>query len=89
MNQDIVIGLAKEAMYTALMLSSPALIAGLIVGLTVSIFQAVTQIQDMTLTFVPKLVIVGVTILILSGWMLTVISDFTTRILVNLYVFAG
>ncbi|HAR64511.1 MAG: flagellar biosynthetic protein FliQ [Candidatus Margulisiibacteriota bacterium] len=88
MNQDIVIGIAQEAAYTALMLSAPALVTGLIVGLLISIFQAVTQIQDATLTFVPKLIVVGITVLVLSGWMLTVITDFTAKIFTNLYYFA-
>ena len=84
MNQDFVLGLAQEAIFTAFLLASPALMAGLIVGLSVSIFQAVTQIQDMTLTFVPKILVVGLTIIVLSSWMLSILLNFASRIFINL-----
>ena len=60
MNQDVVISLSMEAMQLALKVGLPLMLVGLVVGLLVSIFQAVTQIQEMTLTFIPKILALGV-----------------------------
>lgn len=84
MSQDFILGFAQEAIFTTLMLAAPALGAALFMGLAVSIFQAITQIQDMTLTFVPKLIVVGMVVLLLSSWMLNVILNFASRIFINL-----
>jgi len=70
MTVDLVIGLAAEAVKVTLLLAAPMLTVGLGVGLIVSIFQAVTQIQEMTLTFVPKIVAVMVALIIALPWMI-------------------
>ena len=70
MNQDVVISIAMDAMAIALKLGLPLMLVGLIVGLIVSIFQAVTQIQEMTLTFIPKILATGAVIVIGGPWML-------------------
>jgi flagellar biosynthetic protein FliQ len=70
MSADLVIGLMAEAVKVTLLLAAPMLVVGLIVGLIVSIFQAVTQIQEMTLTFVPKIVGVMVALIVALPWML-------------------
>ena len=70
MNQDTVINLATQAMMLALKIAGPILLVGLIVGLLVSIFQAVTSIQEQSLSFIPKIVAVAVLIVILGPWML-------------------
>jgi flagellar biosynthetic protein FliQ len=70
MNQDTVINLATQAMVLSLKIGGPILLLGLIVGLLVSIFQAVTSIQEQSLSFIPKIVGVAVLIVVLGPWML-------------------
>jgi len=70
MNQDTVINLATQAMTLALEIAGPILLCGLIIGLLVSIFQAVTSIQEQSLSFIPKIVGVAVLIVVLGPWML-------------------
>jgi flagellar biosynthetic protein FliQ len=70
MNQDTVINLATQAMMLALKIAGPVLLLGLIVGLLISIFQAVTSIQEQSLSFIPKIVGVAVLIVVLGPWML-------------------
>ena len=80
----MVISIARETVLTALLLSAPPLLMGLVVGLIISIFQAVTQIQEQTLTFVPKLIAVLLALLVFGPWMLNLIMGFSARILGNL-----
>lgn len=77
MTPEFVISFAQEAIKTTLLVSMPLLGLGLVVGLAVSIFQAVTQIHEMTLSFVPKVVIVLVALLFFAGWMLDHLIHFT------------
>jgi flagellar biosynthesis protein FliQ len=70
MNQDTVVSLATQAMTLALKVGGPMLLAGLVIGLVVSIFQAVTQIQEQSLTFIPKVIGVAALIVLLGPWML-------------------
>jgi flagellar biosynthetic protein FliQ len=69
--------LAGDALIKALMLSAPAVLAGLLVGFIVSLFQAVTQIQEQTLTFVPKIIAVFLVVMVTGGWMVEQVQDFT------------
>ena len=80
MTTDFVIQLAYQALYTVILVAAPMLIAGLIVGLTVGIFQAVTQIHEMTLTFVPKILAVVVALVVFLPWMLRTLLGFTIRL---------
>jgi flagellar biosynthetic protein FliQ len=82
MNEDTVVNLATQAMTLALKVAGPILIVGLVVGIVVSLFQAVTQIQEQSLSFIPKIVAVGLVIMLLGPWMLTQIVDWTQ----NLYM---
>ncbi|GEA17149.1 flagellar biosynthesis protein FliQ [Moorella sp. E306M] len=84
MTQEFVIHLAREALTTALLLAAPALGLSLIVGVGISILQATTQIQEQTLTFVPKIVAVILGMLLLGSWMLNTLTQFTTEIFGNL-----
>ncbi|NLJ99965.1 MAG: flagellar biosynthesis protein FliQ [Clostridia bacterium] len=84
MTQEYIIHLAREAMTVALMLAGPPLAFGLIVGLAVSILQATTQIQEQTLTFIPKIVAVFLAILIFGSWMLGSIVHFTENLFSSL-----
>ena len=77
MTPEFVVNFAQEAIKVTLYVSMPMLILGLIVGVAISIFQAVTQIQEMTLTFVPKILIVLVALLFFSSWMLEQLMNFT------------
>jgi flagellar biosynthetic protein FliQ len=70
MNQDTVVNLATQAMTLALKVAGPILLVGLVIGLVVSIFQAVTQIQEQSLTFIPKVVGVAALMVLLGPWML-------------------
>lgn len=76
----MIIGIIKDAIQTGLMVAAPILLISIIVGLIISIFQATTQIQEQTLTFVPKLVAVALVGLITGSWMLHQLVNFTTRI---------
>lgn len=78
------ITLTQNAVVLTLLLSAPVLLVAMVVGLLISLFQAVTQIQEMTLTFVPKIVAVMATLLFLSSWMITKLTDYTHELIVNL-----
>ena len=78
MTPEFVVNFAQEAIKVTIFVSMPMLVLGLIVGLAISIFQAVTQIQEMTLTFVPKILIVLVALLFFANWMLEQLMHFTT-----------
>lgn len=80
MSHQLVIELARNAMMTALMLAGPLLLAALVVGLLVSIVQAVTQLQEQTLSFVPKLLAIAVVLLVALPWMLQVIVRYTVEL---------
>ncbi|MGP1450672.1 MAG: flagellar biosynthesis protein FliQ [Wolinella sp.] len=73
--------LAIETYKITLILSLPMLLAGLIVGLMISIFQATTQINEQTLTFVPKILVVIIVVIMTMPWMLNMLIDFTSRML--------
>ena len=80
MSENMVISVLKDAIETGLLVSAPILIISLLVGLIISIFQATTQIQEQTLTFVPKLIAIAVVGLITGSWMLHMTVSFTERI---------
>ena len=77
MTPEFVVNFAQEAIKVTLLVSMPMLVLGLIIGVAISIFQAVTQIQEMTLTFVPKILIVLVALLFFANWMLEQLMHFT------------
>ncbi|MBI4556099.1 MAG: flagellar biosynthesis protein FliQ [Candidatus Hydrogenedentes bacterium] len=76
MTIDDVVFLGRDAMLVTLLASAPMLLSGMIVGLIISIFQSVTQIQEITLTFVPKILVVMVTFVLFLPWMVSVILNF-------------
>ena len=76
----LVLDMARDALMTAVMLAGPLLGIALVVGLVVSILQAVTSIQEQTLSFVPKLFAVGAVFLLLLSWMLQVVMRYTTEL---------
>jgi len=80
MDTGFIMDIMTESFLTALMLALPPLLVSLAVGLIISILQAATQVSEQTLTFVPKLLAIGITLLLLGPWMLEVLSDYTVRL---------
>jgi len=78
--QGQVLDIARDALYTIITVSAPLLLISLIVGLVVSIFQTVTSIQEQTLTFVPKMLSIFITLMILGSWMINRIVEFITQL---------
>ncbi len=89
MNQDVVINLAMQAMQISLKLAGPLLLVGLVLGLIVSVFQAVTQIQEQTLSFIPKIVGTAVVIVVLGPWMLGQILVYTEELWASIPAMVG
>lgn len=80
MTDEVVMKLAHDALFTIAKLSGPILLTTLAVGLLVSIFQALTQINEATLSFIPKIVIVGLLIALAGPWMLDVVTNYTINL---------
>lgn len=81
---DFVVSFAAEGLKMAILISAPMLGFGLLVGLVISIFQAVTSIQEMTLTFIPKILAVMLSILIFFPWMIEMMLSYTANIILNI-----
>ena len=86
MTTEFVLYWGTQAIKTSILVAAPTLISGMIVGLVVGIFQSVTQIQEMTLTFIPKMAVVIVVIMLLMPWMLETLTDFTRNMFLQLRV---
>lgn len=84
MSPATVMELAYQGMKVTLLMATPLLLAALLVGLTVSLFQAATQINEMTLTFIPKILAVFATLIIAGPWMLGLIQDFTRELFMSI-----
>ena len=84
MTPEFVIGFARQAIELTLLISLPMLGIGLVVGLTVSIIQAATQIQEMTLTFIPKIVSIFLALLIAFPWIMNKLISFTSELFMNI-----
>lgn len=80
MSENLIIGIVQDALMTSVKIVGPILIVSIVVGLIISIFQATTQIQEQTLTFVPKLIAIGLTGLLLASFMSRTMVEFTERI---------
>ncbi|MDT8901307.1 flagellar biosynthesis protein FliQ [Anaeroselena agilis] len=84
MSNDLAIEVGREALVMVMLVSAPMLGLGLLVGVLVSIFQAITQIQEQTLSFVPKIMAVFVAVLLFGPWMLSLLVGYTRELLINL-----
>lgn len=84
MTQDTVMTLAAQAMWITILLSAPLLLSALVVGLLVGMFQAATQINEMTLSFIPKLGILVIALLIFGPWMLATLVEFTRELFTSI-----
>ena len=80
MTPETIVGLLQQALEVTLLISAPLLLAALITGLVVSVFQAATQINEMTLSFIPKLLAIFATLVLAGPWMLNVMVDFMRRL---------
>lgn len=89
MNYEYVLGFSRQAIETMLLVSLPVLGLSMAVGLVISIFQAVTQIQEMTITFVPKIVITFLALLIFGPWMLGKLTGFLREVILNIPQISG
>ncbi len=87
MSELVIVELAASAIRTAFLVSAPALILGLVVGVGISLFQAVTSIQDPTLSFIPKILAIMLVLLLAFPWMISVMKDFTLNLFNNLDYF--
>lgn len=83
MTPDTVIDLGRGALTVTVMLAAPLLLAALVTGLVVGLFQAATQIQEQTLSFIPKLLAMVVALLVTGPWLLQVIVDYTSELIIN------
>jgi flagellar biosynthetic protein FliQ len=80
-SEEFVLTIGRDALYTALLVAGPLLLLSLSVGLLVSIFQATTQIQEQTLSFVPKILAVFLGLIVFGPWMLRIMREFTVRLI--------
>lgn len=89
MTPETVMTLGQQALKLTLMLSAPLLLTALAVGLVVGLFQAATQIQEMTLSFIPKLLGMGLAFLVAGPWMLRILIDFTRQLILDMPTLIG
>ena len=89
LSEGVILDVAREAFMTIIITSAPPLLVSLVIGLIVSIFQTLTSIQEQTLTFVPKIVAVFLTLMLLGGWMLDKMADFMTKLWNNFSLYIG
>ena len=84
MTEELILKLGQDTLRTTAMLAGPLLVSALVVGLVVSVFQAVTQINEATLTFIPKMIVVGVVLVVAAPWMMDVMNHFTVELFENI-----
>ena len=89
MTPEYVIEVGKQAIYVLLLVSAPLLLAALVTGLLVSIFQAATQINEATLSFVPKLIVIFLVLVMAGPWMITLMTDYMRRLFEAIPNFIG
>jgi flagellar biosynthetic protein FliQ len=84
MTPEFITGFFFDALKTAILLAAPMMVASLITGVVISMFQAATQINEMTLVFIPKMIAIGVTLLLFFPWMLQLLISFTRNLLIHI-----
>jgi flagellar biosynthetic protein FliQ len=80
MTEEVILKLSQDTLWVTAILSGPMLMGALVVGLVISVIQAVTQINEATLTFIPKMIIVGIVFMVAAPWMLDIIGGFTIEL---------
>lgn len=88
MTEGLVMEVMSEALYTAFLLAAPVLLISVTVGLVIAIIQAATQVHEQTLTFVPKLIAIGLILVLLGPWMIELMNDFTLRLFETIATYA-
>lgn len=89
MDEQVALTIFRSGLQTVIFVAMPPLLAALIVGVTIAIFQSITQIQEMTLTFIPKIVSVFVVLMIFFPWMMQIVGQFTVNLLTNIPSYLG
>ena len=89
MTPDTVVAIVRQALELAMLAAGPLLLASLLMGLLVSVFQAATQINEMTLTFIPKLLVMFVVLVVVGPWTLTLLVDYVVRLLSSIPTLIG
>ena len=89
MTPQTVIALGQHALELTLLISAPMLLAALVVGLVVSVFQAATQINEMTLSFIPKLIAIFAALLLSGPWLITMMTDYMRRLIMSIPTMVG
>lgn len=84
MGNEFVIGIANQAVKVTMMLAAPMLLGALVIGILVSLFQAVTQINEQTLSFIPKILVIVMALVFFSPWMMDVITSFTKELIISI-----
>ena len=84
MGEDIILQLGQDALKTIVILSAPLLLSTLVIGLIISIFQALTQINENTLTFVPKMIVIAIVFVLAGPWMMDVMKNYTINLFENM-----
>ncbi|MCX5807242.1 MAG: flagellar biosynthesis protein FliQ [Proteobacteria bacterium] len=87
MGQDVIVQIFRDVLKTTLIVMAPALLASIVVGLLISIFQAATQIHEMTLVFVPKILVIAACLMVLFPWMINVLTTYTITLFSNIPVY--
>jgi len=88
MTEDIAVNIFRSGLMTVILTSAPAILAALIVGVVVAFLQSLTQIQEMTLTFIPKILAVFITLMVFFPWMMQVFAEFTEYLITNIPTYA-
>jgi flagellar biosynthetic protein FliQ len=89
MTPEVVLDIGREALLLTMLLAAPLLLSALTVGLMIGIFQAATQIQEMTLSFIPKLIVLAMALLFAGPWMLRLLVEFSLRLYDNIPSLVG
>lgn len=84
MSEDLIVELGKNALKTTAMISAPLLLGALAIGMLVSVFQAITQINESTLTFIPKMIVVALIFVLAGPWMLDILTHYTTDLFTSM-----
>ncbi len=87
MTEELILKLGQETIKTAALMAAPMLGGALVIGLVISVLQAITQINEATLTFIPKMAVVALIVILAAPWMLDIMSQFTVELLQNLAVY--
>jgi flagellar biosynthetic protein FliQ len=84
MTPEMVLDVGREAVWVMMLISGPLLLSALATGLFIGMIQAATQIQEMTLTFIPKLIVMAISLIVAGNWMIAVLTDFSTNLILSI-----